>query len=67
MYWHVLAAEPDRAAWWMGLAIALEGTRANGQALMAYRTAAALGGLEPGTERYVEGRMTVLGSGAVGP
>ncbi len=59
-YWEILNAEPDRGAWWMGLAIALEAEGTPTQALMAYRTAGAVGGLGPESRQYVETRIGAL-------
>jgi MSHA biogenesis protein MshN len=59
-YWRVLEIEPDRGAWWLGLAIALEAESSPAQALMAYRTAATVGGLSPDSRQYVEARIGAL-------
>jgi MSHA biogenesis protein MshN len=59
-YWKVLQIEPDRAPWWMGLAIALDAKGAGSEALMAFRTAQALGGLAGPSRQYVENRIVAL-------
>jgi MSHA biogenesis protein MshN len=59
-YWEILKAEADRGAWWLGLAIALEADGAPTQALMAYRTAQAVGGLGLDSRLYVEARIGAL-------
>jgi MSHA biogenesis protein MshM len=59
-YWEILKTEADRGAWWLGLAIALEADGAPTQALMAYRTAHAVGGLGLDSRLYVEARIGAL-------
>ncbi len=59
-YQRVLRSESDKAVWWMGLGISLEGASRPKQALAAYRAAAVLGGLGDDSERYIGGRIAVL-------
>ena len=58
-YRMALYAQPQRALWWTGLAVALEHDRQPGQALHAYRRAAALP-LEQAVADYVEQRIRLL-------
>jgi len=58
-YRTALKAQPQRALWWTGLAVALEHDRQPGQALHAYRRAAALP-LEQAVADYVEQRIRLL-------
>ena len=59
-YQLVLRSESDKAVWWMGLAISLEGASKPKQALAAYRAAAVLGGLGDDSQRYIGERIAVL-------
>lgn len=58
-YRTALDAQPQRALWWTGLAVALEHDQQPGQALHAYRRAAALP-LEQVVADYVEQRIRLL-------
>jgi hypothetical protein len=58
-YRMALDAQPQRALWWTGLAVALEHDRQPGQALHAYRRAAALP-LEQAVADYVAQRIRLL-------
>jgi tetratricopeptide (TPR) repeat protein len=58
-YRMALDAQPQRALWWTGLAVALEHDRQPGQALHAYRRATALP-LEQAVADYVEQRIRLL-------
>ena len=59
-YQLVLRSESDKAVWWMGLGISLEGVSKPKQALAAYRAAAVLGGLGDDSQRYIGERIAVL-------
>ncbi|HHH42629.1 MAG TPA: tetratricopeptide repeat protein [Gammaproteobacteria bacterium] len=59
-YRSALRRQPQRALWWTGLAIALEHEQLTGQALRAYRRAAALP-LENAVAIYVQQRIRLLG------
>jgi MSHA biogenesis protein MshN len=47
LYAHLVRLDPQRAAWWLGLGISLEGEQRPADALRVYRTATALDGLAP--------------------
>jgi MSHA biogenesis protein MshN len=62
--WSVLISIDDsRAAWWVGLAIALESQGEAGAAVRAYSQAAQLPGLSPSLADYVRERMHKLQAG----
>ena len=63
-HWSALIAEDDsRAAWWVGLAIALETGGETNSAVRAYSQAAQLPGLSPSLENYVRERLKALQAG----
>lgn len=63
-HWSALIAEDDsRAAWWVGLAIALETGGETNSAVRAYRQAAQLPGLSPSLANYVRERLKALQAG----
>ncbi|MDX1560137.1 MAG: MSHA biogenesis protein MshN [Marinobacter sp.] len=63
-HWSVLIAEDDsRAAWWVGLAIALETGGEINSAVRAYGQAAQLPGLSPSLADYVRERLKALQAG----
>jgi len=63
-HWSALIAEDDsRAAWWVGLAIALETGGEINSAVRAYSQAAQLPGLSPSLADYVRERLKVLQAG----
>ncbi|WP_373001549.1 MSHA biogenesis protein MshN [Marinobacter sp.] len=63
-HWSALIAEDDsRAAWWVGLAIALETGGEINSAVRAYSQAAQLPGLSPSLVDYVRERLKSLQAG----
>jgi len=63
-HWSALIAEDDsRAAWWVGLAIALETGGEINSAVRAYSQAAQLPGLSPSLADYVSERLKALQAG----
>jgi MSHA biogenesis protein MshN len=63
-HWSVLIAQDDsRAAWWVGLAIALETGGEVSGAVRAYSQAAKLPGLSPSLADYVRDRLKTLQAG----
>ncbi|MCM0610891.1 MSHA biogenesis protein MshN [Marinobacter sediminum] len=63
-HWSALIAVDDsRAAWWVGLAIALEARGELGGAIRAYGQAAQLPGLSPSLSDYVRQRLNKLQAG----
>lgn len=63
-HWSALIAEDDsRAAWWVGLAIALESGGEINSAVRAYSQAAQLPGLSPSLADYVRERLKSLQAG----
>lgn len=63
-HWSALIAEDDsRAAWWVGLAIALETGGEINSAVRAYSQAAQLPGLSPSLADYVRERLKALRAG----
>lgn len=63
-HWSALIAEDDsRAAWWVGLAIALETGGETNSAVRAYSQAAQLPGLSPSLADYVRERLKSLQAG----
>lgn len=63
-HWSALIAEDDsRAAWWVGLAIALETGGEFNSAVRAYSQAAQLPGLSPSLADYVRERLRALQAG----
>ncbi|MBC7184506.1 MAG: tetratricopeptide repeat protein [Marinobacter sp.] len=63
-HWSVLIAQDDsRAAWWVGLAIALETGGEVSGAVRAYSQAAQLPGLSPSLADYVRDRLKTLQAG----
>jgi len=63
-HWSALIAEDDsRAAWWVGLAIALETGGEINSAVRAYSQAAQLPGLSPSLADYVRERLKSLQAG----
>lgn len=63
-HWSALIAEDDsRAAWWVGLAIALETGGETNSAVRAYSQAAQLPGLSPSLANYVRERLKALQAG----
>ncbi|PPI83601.1 MSHA biogenesis protein MshN [Marinobacter maroccanus] len=63
-HWSALIAQDDsRAAWWVGLAIALETGGEINSAVRAYSQAAQLPGLSPSLADYVRERLKALQAG----
>jgi Tfp pilus assembly protein PilF len=62
-YRQLLEVQPDKAVWWLGLGISLEGAGHAADALVAYRAAEALGGLGAESQRYLGGRISALEGG----
>lgn len=63
-HWSALITVDDsRAAWWVGLAIALESRGELGGAIRAYGQAAQLPGLSPSLAEYVRERLNKLQAG----
>ena len=63
-HWSALIVEDDsRAAWWVGLAIALETGGEINSAVRAYSQAAQLPGLSPSLAEYVRERLKALQAG----
>jgi MSHA biogenesis protein MshN len=63
-YRALLGVDPKRADWWLGLALAREGEGRPSEALVAYRAAAQLPGLDDGAARWVRSRVTALAPGS---
>jgi len=59
-YQRVLRSQSDKAVWWMGLGISLEGESKRKEALAAYRAASLLGGLGADSQRYIGERIAAL-------
>ncbi len=59
-YQLVLRWESDKAVWWMGLGISLEGASKFKEAVAAYRAAAVLGGLGDDSQLYIGERIAAL-------
>lgn len=59
-YRRALRTAPERAGWWVGLAIALDGQGRAEQALKHYSTALERGGLKPALRTYAEQRVAKL-------
>lgn len=59
-YRSALSLAPQRAAWWLGLGLALEGSGALQPAAGAYRSAIENPGLNPDARRYAEQRLQQL-------
>ncbi len=59
-YQRVLRRQSDKAAWWMGLGISLEGDAKPKEALAAYRAATVLGGLGADSQSYIVERIALL-------
>ncbi|MAT65229.1 MAG: hypothetical protein CMN57_06265 [Gammaproteobacteria bacterium] len=59
-YRAALSLAPQRAAWWLGLGLALEGSGELQPAAGAYRSAIENPGLNPETRRYAEQRLQQL-------
>ena len=60
-YETALRTAPNNAVWWMGLGIALQGEKRNGEAVDAFRQAKSLGTLSPDLQAFVERRLQQLG------
>jgi MSHA biogenesis protein MshN len=60
-YQTALRTAPNNAVWWMGLGIALQGDKRNGEAHDAFRQAKALGTLSPELQAFVERRLGQVG------
>ncbi|MFC5478138.1 tetratricopeptide repeat protein [Massilia suwonensis] len=60
-YQTALRSAPNNAVWWMGLGMALQGDKRNGEALEAFRQAKALGTLSPELQAFVERRLAQVG------
>jgi MSHA biogenesis protein MshN len=59
-YRRVLRWQSDKAVWWMGLGISLEGESRPQEALAAFRAASVLGGLGEDSRRYIGERIAAL-------
>lgn len=59
----LIAYDSSRAAWWVGLAIALEADQQTRSAARAYQQAMALSDLPPSLSDYVRRRLSALGAG----
>ncbi len=59
-YRRALTASPEKAGWWVGLAIALDRLGRDGEALKSYREALARGGLKPALKAYAHQRVAGL-------
>ncbi len=59
-YRQLLEVEPDKAVWWLGLGISLEGGGRSADALVAYRAAETLRGLGAESQAYLGGRIAAL-------
>jgi len=59
----LIAFDNAKAAWWVGLAIALEADQQARSAARAYQQAMALSDLPPSLADYVRGRLNALGAG----
>ena len=63
-YKRVLSWQADKAVWWMGLGISLEGEGKPAEAFSAYQAAAILGGLGEDSQLYLGERIAALQSEA---
>jgi MSHA biogenesis protein MshN len=59
-YAALLPLNPDKAVWWLGLAIALDQSRQKPAARKAYRAALAHPGLSPTAQAYARRRLKAL-------
>ncbi|MCP4005177.1 MAG: hypothetical protein GY725_13365 [bacterium] len=59
----LLSLRADRAPWWMGLGISLEGAGQPNEALIAYRNAVRLGSMGEESLDFTRGRIAMLGEG----
>ena len=59
-YRQVLSLRPDVGAWWLGLAISLEGKGQVADAIAAYRTARKSSNLNDNIIAYINGRLNIL-------
>jgi len=56
-YQQLLDINPDKAEYWLGLAVSLESQKRNNDALVAYRRALALNSLKPVVVNYIKQRI----------
>ena len=61
IYRQLVAIDPGKGVWWMGLGIALEGLGRQGEALQAYGNARRDRTLASDVSRYIESRIRILG------
>lgn len=59
-YQQLLDINPDKAEYWLGLAVSLEGQKRNNDALVAYRRALALNSLKPAVVNYIKQRINSI-------
>lgn len=59
-YKKLLDINPDKAEYWLGLAVSLEDQKRNNDALVAYRKSLNLHGLKPAVISYIKQRMNSL-------
>jgi tetratricopeptide (TPR) repeat protein len=57
LYNRILKIQPQRAVWWVGLGVSLEGAEKDNAAQEAYRRASALGDLSPQVQSFVDGKI----------
>lgn len=67
LYERLVRLDPQRAAWWLGLGVSLEGERRFADALRVYRAAAALDGLGAEPRSWALGRVQALAGAAPVP
>jgi len=59
-YQQLLDINPDKAEYWLGLAVSLESQKRNNDALVAYRRALALNSLKPVVVNYIKQRINSI-------
>ncbi len=62
LYQSALRSAPDRAAWWLGLGLALELSQRRGDAEVAFATALGTPGLDPASQRFASEHLRSLGA-----
>jgi len=60
IYAQLVKLRPQKALWWMGMAVSLEQSGYRGEARTAYRKAMSLPGLRPDLQNYIQERLQAL-------